>query len=69
MGTINTVLSPVVKGCHGMLETQTFDMNKYREQKDKLEYEANKRNPETAYLVDKEEFDKKLDELGCRRAT
>ena len=63
-GTINTVLSPVVKGCHGMLESQTFDMNKYREQKDKLEYEANKRNPETAYLVDKEEFDKKLDELG-----
>ena len=64
LGTINTVLSPVVKGCHGMLETQTFDMNRYREQKDKLEYEANKRNPETAYLVDKEEFDKKLDELG-----
>ena len=64
LGTINTVLSPVVKCCHGMLETQTFDMNKYREQKDKLEYEANKRNPETAYLVDKEEFDKKLDELG-----
>lgn len=64
LGTINTVLSPVVKGCHGMLESQTFDMNKYREQKDKLEYEANKRNPETAYLVDKEEFDKKLDELG-----
>lgn len=64
LGTINTVLSPVVKGCHGMLETQTFDMNKYREQKDKLEYEANKRNPKTAYLVDKEEFDKKLDELG-----
>ena len=64
LGTINTVLSPVVKGCHGMLETQTLDMNKYREQKDRLEYEANKRNPETAYLVDKEEFDKKLDELG-----
>lgn len=64
LGTINTVLSPVVKGCHGMLETQTFDMNKYREQKDKLEYEANKRNPEAAYLVDKEEFDKKLEELG-----
>lgn len=64
LGTINTVLSPVVKGCHGMLETQTFDMNQYREQKDRLEFEANKRNPETAYLVDKKEFDKKLDELG-----
>lgn len=64
LGTINTVLSPVVKGCHGLMESQTFDMNQYRVQKDRLEYEANKRNPETAYLVDKEEFDKKLDELG-----
>lgn len=64
LGTINTVLSPVVKGCHGLMQSQTFDMNQYRVQKDKLEYEANKRNPETAYLVDKEEFDKKLDELG-----
>lgn len=64
LGTINTVLSPVVKGCHGLMQSQTFDMNQYRAQKDRLEYEANKRNPETAYLVDKEEFDKKLDELG-----
>lgn len=64
LGTINTVLSPVVKGCHGMLKTQTFDMNKYREQKDKLEAEAMKRNPETAYLADNAEFDKKLEELG-----
>nr|WP_294479495.1 conjugative transposon protein TraJ [uncultured Bacteroides sp.] len=64
LGTINTVLSPVVKGCHGMLETQTFDMNQYREQKDKLEAEALKRNPETAYLASNEEFDKKLEELG-----
>ena len=64
LGTINTVLSPVVKGCHGLMQSQTFDMNQYRVQKDRLEYEANKRDPETAYLVDKEEFDKKLDELG-----
>lgn len=64
LGTINSVLSPVVQGTAKLLETQTLDMNKYREQKDKLEYEANKRNPETAYLVDKEEFDKKLEELG-----
>ena len=39
------------------LETQTLDMNKYREQKDRLEYEAMVRNPETAYLVSNEEFD------------
>lgn len=64
LGTINSVLSPVVKGTNQMLQTQTFDMNKYREQKDKLEYEAMVRNPETAYLLSNEEFDKKLEELG-----
>ena len=37
----------------------------YRQQKDKLEIEAMRRNPETAYLVDKEAFDNKLDELGA----
>ncbi|MDR1984737.1 MAG: conjugative transposon protein TraJ [Prevotellaceae bacterium] len=64
LGTINSITSPVVKGCHQMLEEQTFDMNKYRQQKDKLEYEAMMRNPETAYLVSNEEFDRRLDELG-----
>lgn len=64
LGTINSILSPVVQGTHQMLETQTFDMNKYREQKDKLEHEAMMRNPETAYLVSNEEFDKQLEELG-----
>ncbi|MCE9415213.1 conjugative transposon protein TraJ, partial [Bacteroides fragilis] len=39
-------------------------MNEYRRQKDKLEYEAKVRNPETAYLVSNEEFDKQLEELG-----
>ena len=64
LGTLNSILSPVVKGTHTILESQTFDMNEYRAQKDKLELEAMKRNPETAYLVDKEAFDNKLDELG-----
>lgn len=64
LGTINGVLSPIVRGTNQMLESQTMDMNKYREQKDKLEYEAMMRNPETAYLVSNEEFDKQLDELG-----
>ena len=64
LGTINAVMSPVVKGCNQMLETQTFDMKKYQEQKDRLEYEVMMRNPETAYLVNNEEFDRRLDELG-----
>ena len=65
LGTLNSILSPVVKGTHTILESQTFDMNEYRAQKDKLETEAMKRNPETAYLVDKETFDNRLDELGA----
>ncbi|GHT37012.1 conjugative transposon protein TraJ [Bacteroidia bacterium] len=64
LGTVNAVMSLVVKGCNQMLETQTFDMKKYSEQKDRLEYEAMMRNPETAYLVDDAEFDRQLDELG-----
>ena len=64
LGTINGVLSPVVQGTHSMLETQTMDMEEYSKQKDKLEYEAMMRNPETAFLVSNEEFDKQLDEMG-----
>lgn len=64
IGTINSVMSPIVKGTHQILEGQTFDMNEYQKQKDKLEYEAMLRNPETAYLVSNEVFDKQLDDLG-----
>jgi len=64
LGTINAVMSPVVTGTHSILETQTFDMNKYREQKDKLEEEAMRRNTETAWLVDNQAFDQRLEELG-----
>ncbi|WP_309997528.1 conjugative transposon protein TraJ [Chryseobacterium sp. 2987] len=64
LGTMNAVLSPVVKGTHAMLENQVMDLNALQEKKDKLEYEAMIRNPEKAYLVSNEEFDRKLDELG-----
>ena len=64
LGTINTVLSPVVRGCNDLLQTQTFDMNEYRQQRDKLEDEGVVRNPETAYLASDEEFDRQLEELG-----
>lgn len=69
LGTINAVMSPVVTGTHSILETQTFDMNKYRAEKDRLEYEALRRNPETAWLVDNAAFDAKLEQLGILDAT
>ena len=64
LGTINSVMSPIVQGTAGMLEGQTLDMQKYREEKDRLEYEAMMRDPSTAYLVDDAEFDRQIDELG-----
>lgn len=64
LGTINSVMSPIVKGTNNMLQGQMLDMDKHRQLRDKLEKEAMKRNPETAYLVDKEVFDAKLQKLG-----
>jgi conjugative transposon TraJ protein len=64
LGTINAILSPVVQGTHTMLENQVLDLNDLQVKKDLLEQEAMLRNPETAYLVSNEEFDKKLEELG-----
>ena len=64
LGTMNSVLGVIVQGTHSILEEQTFDMEKYREQKDRLEYEAMMRNPETAYLASDEEFARQIDELG-----
>ena len=64
LGTINGVMSPIVRGTNQMLQSQTFDMVGYQKQKDKLEYDAALKNPATAYLVSNEEFDKQLEELG-----
>jgi conjugative transposon TraJ protein len=64
LGSINAILSPVVQGTHGILENQVLDLNDLQSKKDLLEREAMLRNPETAYLVSNEEFDKKLEALG-----
>jgi len=64
LGTINMVLSPIVRGTNQLLETQTMDMHTYQQQKDRLEYEAMMRDPTTAYLVSNEVFDRILDDLG-----
>ena len=37
LGTLNSVLSPIVQGTHKMLEGQTLDMEQYRAQKEELE--------------------------------
>ena len=64
LGCINGLLSPIAEGCHSIVESQSFDLQKYKQERDRLEYEALMRNPETAYLASDEEFDRQLDELG-----
>ena len=64
LGTLNSVMSPIVQGVSTMLEGQKLDLEELRQQKDELETEMMKRNPETTYLVDDAEFDKELENLG-----
>lgn len=64
LGAMNGILSPIVKGTARLLDLQTLDMEEYRRQKERLEYEAMMKNPETAFLVSNEEFDRQLEELG-----
>ena len=66
LGTLNSVLSPVVQGVSSMLEGQKLDLEQLRQQTDELEVDMMTRNPETAYLVDDAEFDKELENLGIR---
>ena len=63
LGTINAVMSPIVKGTNGILESQTLDLKAYQQQKDQLEYEARVREGK-AWLVDDEVYDQKMKDLG-----
>ena len=63
LGTIIAVLSPVVKGAHTIMENQITDVQALQAEKDALEYDARVREGK-AWMVDNEEWDKKMEELG-----
>ena len=63
LGTINAVMSPVVKGTHTILESQIEDVQALQAEKDALEYDARVREGK-AWLVDDEVYDRKMEELG-----
>lgn len=67
LGTINAVLSPVVKGAHSIMENQIVDVKSLQAEKDNLEYVARLREGK-AWLVNSEEWDKEMEELGIRDA-
>lgn len=64
LGTMNTILSPVVKGTEQLVAVQEGEVTSLRAKRDKLQEEALLRDPETAYLVSNELFDAKIDEMG-----
>ena len=67
LGTINAVMSPVVKGAHTIMENQMVNVEALQQQKDNLEYEARLRERK-AWLVDDEVYDQKMKELGITDA-
>ena len=68
LGTINAVMSPVVKGTHTILESQITDVQDLQKQKEQLEYDARVREGK-AWLVDDEVYDQKMKDLGILDAT
>ena len=64
LGTINSVMSPVAKGCANLVDKQIVQMQSLEKEKDRLEKDAMMRDPSKAYLVSDEEFDRQLAELG-----
>lgn len=64
LGTMNTILSPVVKGTEQLVAVQEGKVTTLRAKRDKLKEEALLRDPETAYLVSNELFDAKIEEMG-----
>ena len=67
LGTINAVMSPVVKDAHTIMENQMVNVEALQQQKDNLEYEARLREGK-AWFVDDEVYDQKMKELGITDA-
>jgi len=66
LGTINAVMSPVVTGAHGILESQITNVENLQQQRDALEYEARVREGKE-WLVNDEVYEEKFSELGIRQ--
>ena len=66
LGTINAVMSPVVTGAHGILESQMTNVEQLQQERDALEYEARVREGKE-WLVNDEVYEEKFSELGIRQ--
>lgn len=66
LGTINGVMSPVVKGTHGILEAQIENVEALQAERDALEYEARVREGKE-WLVNDDVYEEKMSDLGIRQ--
>lgn len=64
LSTMNTVLSPIVAGTAQMVKGQETEVSSLRQERDRAEREALRRDPTTAFLADEAEWDKKIEEMG-----
>ena len=69
LGSLNGILSPVVQATHSLMVGQTFNIERYMEQREALEREERERLPADSYYAEDPEMERELDALGLDEQT
>ena len=69
LGTLNGILSPLVKATHSLMAGQTLDMEEWQERRERLELEGREQMPPDSYYAEDEEMERELSELGVDEQT
>ena len=64
LGSLNGILSPLVKATHSLMAGQTLDMQQWQERRERLELESREQMPPDSYYAEDEEMERELNELG-----
>ena len=64
LGSLNGILSPLVKATHSLMAGQTLDMEEWQERRERLELEGREQMPPDSYYAEDEEMERELSELG-----
>lgn len=64
LGSLNGILSPLVKATHSLMAGQTLDMEQWQERRERLELEGCDQMPPDSYYAEDEEMERELSELG-----
>lgn len=70
LGSLNGILSPVVQATHSLMVDQTFNIERYMEQREALEREERERLPADSYYAEDPEMERESTHWGwtSRRA-